>query len=249
MLPPVLATNWTEWAAIGSLAAAVGTLALAGTTVWLASRTHDVATKTEGVAEKTEAVADKTGALAEQTAALVEKTAGLVGASLREAQATEALALEAKTDRQLAWRPQLELLSYFHVDDVWDFEIRNSGPGPAFQVAVLAREIQNIGRWTLVRVGDLRPGDTRQHQGKMRTSGFALTSPFENIPGALQDEIATWVLMCSDVLGRRHRFPRTESVNKTPGSMYLKLMSPEMSVLTDDHPDHTGWAAEPLIWG
>jgi hypothetical protein len=225
---------------------------LAAGTVWLALRTREVATKTGDVAQQTGEVATKTGELAEKTSALVattadlvEKTAGLVEASLREAKATEDLALEAKADRQLAYRPQLELTFYHHSGDDFIFKVRNAGPGPAFQVTCVAQEVENRGRWTLSRLNNLRPGDESTDQTVVWTKGGALYSPFEHVPGTSTVEIVTVVILCSDVIERRFRFGQARAVAVEPTEEGLRALPADIS----DGPVHTGWADEPLIWG
>jgi hypothetical protein len=241
------------------LAVAVGTAALAVATVILAAHTHTVATKTEGVAEKTQAVADRTGALAEQTktlvqttADLVEKTAGLVEASLREAKATEGLAQEAKTDRQLVWRPQLELVRFHGAPPPGNgtsWRIRNTGAGPALQVVGLARRPENIGIWAIVEIGDLIQGELKEAGASWTEGGPSLTSPYEGVPGMQTREVVVVVLLCTDVLGRRYRFAHARDVALPPENIRRRALPVEISLRTEEHPEHTDWAAEPLIWG
>jgi hypothetical protein len=202
-------------------AVAIGTLSLAGVTAFMAKRTHEVASKTQG----------------------------LVEASSREALATESLASEARTDRQLAWRPQLELVGYQHVGETFVFDVRNTGAGPALQVACLSREIENIGRWCLLRLGDLRPGEQKR-QGVAVRVGSSLTSPFEGIPGMVDGvEVVEVVIVCGDVLDRRFRFGHSRLVSLPPEATGRKPLPADISTVTEDHPNHVGWAAEPMIWG
>jgi hypothetical protein len=232
----VFGTNWLEVGRIAQLAAAAGTLVLACGTVLFAIRTHEVASKTEGVAEKTAGVAEKTHELAQQTKSLVEMTGDLVEASLREASATESLAVEAKTDRQLAYRPQLELTLYRHVGDDFTFQVRNTGPGAAFQVTCPSREVENVTRWTLLRLQNLRPGEEAVDHSMIWTKGMALYSPFEHVLGTSSVEIVTVVILCSDVIGRRFALVRrgrstsTQLMNpcehcrrKSPMALYMGI--------------------------
>ena len=55
-------------------------------------------------------------------------------------------------------------------------------------------------------------------------------------------------MMCTDVLGRRLRFGVADPKGPYPGEV-SKVLPVEISAPSADHPDHMGWAAEPLIWG
>ena len=218
-------TDWVKVGGLAQLAAAIGTLVLAGVTAWMAKRTHDVA----------------------------KGSAAQVDAAQREARATERLAIEARTDRQLAWSPRLELVRYDHhvdvVDNVFYFTVRNLGPGPALQVDCLAREIENVGRWTIARVGDLRSGESGEARGELWTKGGGLNSPFEDIPGESPGGVVTVVLLCADVLGRRFRFAYTRPAGLPAADPSLRALPAEVSTVSEEQPSHTGWADEPLIWG
>lgn len=245
MHPALGGTNWSEWSAIAAAAAAVGTLVLAGATFWLARRTREVSTQTG-------TVATQTGELVERTGDLVERTAGLVEASLREAKATESLALEARTDRQLAWQPQLELVR-FNAQPApassADWRIRNTGAGPALGVVALARRVENVGIWTMVRIGDLVPKEQKENGSSWKDGGPSLVSPYDGVPGMATREVVVIVLLCRDVLGRRYRFAFARDAALPPGDISRRALPPQMSVRTAEHPEHIGWAGEPLIWG
>jgi hypothetical protein len=217
----VFATNWLEVGGVAQLVAAAATVGLAGVTAAMAIRTHEVA----------------------------KETKGLVGVSLREAQATEALAIEARTDRQLAWLPQLELVRYTHPPNSFGFEVRNTGPGPALRVVCMAREMENIGKWAIVHMGDFRPGELKEEDGRLWTGVGAVISPFEGIPGLTSADVVTIVLLCSDVLGRRFRFGYAKGVHLPPDNITVKALPPNVSTISEDHPWHTDWADEPLVWG
>ena len=226
MLSAVLGTDWLVSGS--QIAVAVGTLALAGVTWRMVGQTKKVA---------------------ERTNELAETTKGVVTASLREAQATESLALEAKTDRQLVWLPQLELMLWHHSGNDFIVQVRNTGAGPAFQVACVARAIESIGHWSLMRIADLRPGEDSTEHGTAWSPARTLTTPFEGVPGCTDGEVVTWVLLCSDALGRRFRFANARAVNAHPDDTFLRRLPPDISAITDDHPFHEGWADEPMIWG
>jgi hypothetical protein len=217
----MIGTNGLEVGA--QLAVAGGTLVLAAFTAWMAHRTHEVA----------------------------EQAKDQVAAADREAKATENLAIEARTDRQLAWRPQVELshLDRLTNNDSWNFRIRNSGPGPALQVVSMARDVDDVGRWCLVRFGDLVPAELQARNGPRWTGGGAVSSPFEDIVGATDGEVVLAVVMCSDILGRRFRFGYARAVYLPPTDKFLRPLPPEVSALSENHPAHTGWAAEPMVWG
>jgi hypothetical protein len=221
----MIGTNWTAVGGVAQLVAAVATMGLAVVTARMAMRTHEVAVEAKAQA----------------------------GAAAREAKATENLAIEARTDRQLAWRPHLELVGYDHHTDVEDnsfyFTVRNLGPGPALQVDCLAREIENVARWGIARIGDLRSGDSGAAHGQIWSKGGSLNTPFEGIPGESPGGIVAVVLMCSDVLGRRFRFGYTRPIKLPPSDQSLRALPADVSVISEDHPAHTGWADEPLIWG
>ena len=208
------------------------------------------------------AVAVGTLTLAGVTAFMVRRTGEGVRNTLREAIATENLAAEARTDRQLAWRPQLELLDYRHEPRATDplakgygaadfyFHVRSTGAGPALQVVAMAWEIENTSRWCIVGVGDLRPGDERNAEAALWPSGRNVSSPFEGFPGVTTTDYLTVVLLCSDVLGRRWRFGWARGVGTPPTVPTMKYVGPDVSVLDEEvHRFHTGWADEPLIWG
>lgn len=229
-------SGWNELDGIAQIVAAGGTLILAGFTWRLAARTHELAAKA-----------------AEQ----VEVSGEQVEAARQEAKATEALAIEQRTDRQLAWRPHLELLSLTddvhhpnvsHNSDRMKCWIANSGGGPALGVTVMARDISTVGRWWLLRLRNLRPGQTADASGDSWQHGKALTAAFEHFPDCDDRHIVTFVILCSDVLGRRFRFGVATPRDPIPGEP-LKVPVAEISAPTDAGSQHSGWADLPLIWG
>ena len=101
--------SWNVVAAIAQAAAAIAMIALAVGTIRLASRTRELAQNAKVQADS----------------------------SLREAQATESLAEEARTDRQLVWRPQLQIRNLGPaIGSSWYMTASNTGPGPAIDVIV-----------------------------------------------------------------------------------------------------------------
>lgn len=217
-------TDWVALGGIAQLAAAFGTLTLAVVTGRMVKRTHELGQKADRQIE----------------------------AAQREAEATERLAIEEpRTDRQLLWRPQLDLAAYHHEDnaDTFSFTVGNSGAGPALQVVCLAREMGNVGRWCIIRMGDLRPGVVRSGSGLLWAAGGDLRSPYDQIPGA--SDFVTVVLVCSDVLGRRFRFGYTKPLHERPEQMHEmpRPLPAEVSSVTQAHPVHAEWAREPMIWG
>jgi hypothetical protein len=68
-------------------------------------------------------------------------------AALSEAKATEDLANEAKTERLLLWRPQIEIRDIRDLDDGgWSLRVRNSGAAPALDAFVAVRAMEIINR-------------------------------------------------------------------------------------------------------
>lgn len=195
------------------------------------------------------AVAVGTLSLAAVTVKLANNARSQVDASFKEATATEALAQEAKTDRQLAWRPQLELLR--HGQDEygdWHIEVANSGAGPAIDVVVVARLIDPIHTWTLVRLGDLRPGVARKKEQPSWPYGNSIASIFDGYPDLDGRRTVVVVMICRDILERRFRFAVAAPISAYPGEPN-KILRVEESTLSVDNPSHSGWASEPLIWG
>jgi hypothetical protein len=217
-----------DTASLTQIIAAGATLVLAGVTAWMAYKTSQVAKQTQNQATATTKAAQ---------------------AAHNEAEATKALAAAAQIDRLLQWRPQLELRDLYHAENGWKMRIRNTGSGPALDVVVAAREMSNIGNWCLLRVGDLRPGDDSETEGFNWSHGGALTSIFEGFFDLDERRVATSVMLCSDVLGRRFRFGIADPKDPYPGEI-SKVLGAEISpALSPAHPFHEGWANEPLIWG
>lgn len=215
-----MSTSWTPIEAVAELLVAIGTLTLA----W----------KTRGLAKETHALAQKAGAQVE--------------ASIREAKATEELALATRTDRLLTWRPQLEMRDFIHEGDDWFMTIRNSGAGPALDVVVVARNNNNIGEWAILRFGDLRPGDSREKKGDTWPHGRAITSIFDEYLIRDDRRAVAQVMMCTDVLDRRFRFGIADPKNAFPGEP-SRAFPAEISIPDAETQAQLPWATEPLIWG
>jgi hypothetical protein len=215
-----MSTGWTPVEVVAELLVAFGTLALA----W------------------------KTRSLAKETHALAEKGDGQVAALIREAKATEELAVAARTDRLLTWRPQLELRDFIRDGADWYMTVKNSGAGPALDVVVVARNQNNIGEWALVRFGDLRPGDSFDKKGETWAYGKTITSIFEEYLERDDRRIVTQVMMCTDVLGQRFRFGVADPKNAFPGEPSRALPA-EVSIPDPETQARSPWASEPLLWG
>jgi hypothetical protein len=219
--------NWLAVGGMAQLVAAGATLILAVFTYAMAKRTHELADKAQDQVE----------------AAQLQ-----VAAAQREAKATENLAIEARTDRQLAWRPHLELVEYLHEGDRFDFTVRNAGAGPAFRVECLAREIKDVSRWGIVSLPNLQPGESAMDTANVWIKGGGLISPFENFPGSFEYEFVTVVLFCEDALGRRFRFGQMRPEGLSISDPSWRSMPPDVSTVTDEHPFHSDWADEPMVW-
>jgi hypothetical protein len=212
--------TWNVVAATAQAAAAVAMIVLAVGTILLASRTRELA----------------------------QNAKDQVDSTLREAKATENLALEARTDRQLVWRPQLQIRGLGDaIGSGWYMTASNTGSGPAIDVVVAIRDIHNVGHWGVWRVGDLRPGDS-QEGGSDDRLGMNVTSIFEGFIDCDLRRSVSVAIMCTDVLGRRMRFGIADPIAPYPGEA-SKALQVEMSILNEEHPQHVGWAQEPLIWG
>ena len=232
-----LVTNgWGELDGVAQIAAAGGTLVLAAFTWWLGRRTHELAVKAD----------DQVRVAGEQAEA-----------ARQEAKATEALAREQRTDRQLAWRPQLERIG------VWTRTVteqngetrvqrtcwvRNSGAGPALNVVTLIRDIADVRRWWICRCGDLRPGEGKERSADLWQHGKSLTAVFDGFADCGDRHVVTFVMLCSDVLGRRFRFGIADPKDPFPGEP-TKVLAAEISELAEGGTQHSGWAGLPLIWG
>ena len=215
-----MSTVWTVIDGIAALLVAGGTLTLAWYTHALAKQTHERASKTKDQ----------------------------VDASLREAKATEELALEARTDRLLTWRPQLEIRNFIRDGADWYMTVRNTGGGPALDVVVVARNNSNVGEWALLRFGDLRPGEALDKKGETWISGKAIISIFEDFLEPDNRRAVSQVMMCSDILGRRFRFGISDPINPFPGEP-SRVLAPEISIRDPETGARLPWASEQLVWG
>lgn len=221
-----LSDPWAGWAALAEILVAMGTAILAFATFRLASQSRDLNKKTQELALNAEKE---------------------VEASLRSAKATEALALEARLDRQYMWQPHLELRDTSHGDTHWTLKVKNTGAGPAFNVVVVAREMSNIGIWTILRFGDLVSGEEKQLTQENWQHGMSLSSPFDGYQDLGDRHAVTTAMMCSDVLARRFRFGVATPKNPFPGEP-TKILPVDIFPTSTNQPVHVGWAWEPLIW-
>jgi hypothetical protein len=213
-------SGWTPIEVIAELLVAVGTLTLA----W------------------------KTWALASETHALAKKTGEQVDASLREAKATEELAEAARADRLLVWRPQLEMRNFIRDGTDWYMTIRNTGAGPALDVVVVSSNQNNVGEWALLRLGDLRPGESFEKKGSTWPHGKAINSIFEEYLERDDRRTVTQVMVCTDILGRRFRFGIADPKDAYPGEPSRALPA-EISISDPETHARLPWANEPLVWG
>jgi hypothetical protein len=200
-----------------------------------------------GVAQLIAAAA--TISLAVVTAIMAIKTRDVAIETRKESGATQALATEAKRDRELAWRPQLSLVE-FNVAGATEqtlftssFKIRNSGGGPAIDCRVAAHLPEDINFWWLTSLGDLPAGSVSNvgngslHQG---------STPYEifDYPHAREsDPIPDVMMFCTDAIGRRLRFPVAGAFDGLHSKPY---MAPDVYVVGE--PNQPTWGASPMLW-
>ena len=97
-------------------------------------------------------------------------------------------------------------------------------------------------------MGDLTPGELKQMGAPHWREGGDLREPY-SFRNLSEHEIVTVVLMCSDVIGRRFRFGYVRPSHLPPTDPFLRPLPAEVSTVSEDHPEHVGWAAEPIVWG
>ncbi len=226
----MIADTWVALGGIAQLVAALATVVLAAVTAGMAQRTHEVATKTQALSESTATVAERTQELAKSTADVATATA-------TEAVATESLAVEARADRRLAWRPHVGISELVLTTPMGRLEargrVRNVGSGPALNVVVTARDLSDVSRWCIQRVGDLTSGQEGKFTALQWTAGGAITSPFEGWPIGRP---AIAVALYGDVLGARYRIMFDSDWRRYPPEVWTEGPRPL-------------WADEPLVWG
>jgi hypothetical protein len=142
--------------------------------------------------------------LAAFTARMARRTHDVATETKKESAATISLANEAKTDRELAWRPQLALricdvIVRNGVPGEFSFQIVNAGGAPGIGCMVLARLPQDISHWGMWAVGDIGSGSTDLGISRARGDGtpcdlFAEPSSME-IPRRTADAVIS-VVMC-----------------------------------------------------
>jgi len=197
------------------------------------------------------------GLAAIATAILALFTFQMAKKTAAEATATVQLVDETRRDRQLLWRPQLEMLTFNrNMGTVagrdygsFDLRVRNSGSAPALQVIIVARDGEAATRWAVVTCRDLRPGE-ECGAGHSGTEGDPFLMPFEGIGEVDDTEYVSVVVLCRDVLGRRFRFSFATirwpgggpNPNDTPGLRPLPL--PDI----EEGPNWPEWASAPVLW-
>ena len=189
-----------------------------------------------------------TYSLARKTQAMTSVAKEQVWSSNREAKATEALVLEAQTDRRLLWQPRLELRDLSELRTGWSATFRNTSAAPAIDVVVAIRRMHNVAQWSLFRLGDILPGESFAQEATFWRHGQVLSSVYEHFTNLGERHVVIVTMMCSDVLGRRFRFGVADPMSAYPGET-SKTVGPEISSIDEGHPHHMGWADEPLIWG
>lgn len=232
MLAVATSGGWAwSWVAVGGLAQIAAALA----TVYLALKTRKLAEDTKKLAEDTK----------------------------EEAVASKALADEAKIDRELSWRPQLGLLT-LRTPTPTPTEpdrqtlrsvmaigsIRNAGGGPAIDCHVVLRNPTNVSEWSILAFGDLAPGSETVEAQALTELNHNPPHLFSGLSGSTPDPMPDVLLFCSDVLGRRWRFP----VRVYPKSGSNEIDPPELwKRFPTDHSPPGGnpenvWSIDPLIW-
>ncbi|SRR6266851_2087362 len=238
---------WTKLAAIGTLVAALATLSLAFLTHVLARRTNEMAAETKAVGKATGELADQTADMARETASvaeatrlLAEETKAIAAATRDEAEATLAVVKETERDRDLQWRPALSVILWRSQGNIVnELEIVNAGGGPAIGVRYLVRDGR---RWAMLAARDIPAGGQteRASSGEMPGEPDAdLFAPPEASADHRGETIA--VLLCSDALGRRYRFPY--ATGPTGGRHWYP---PEM--WTPGSGTSPPWSTPPYLW-
>ncbi len=192
-------------------------------------------------------------AVAVGTLGLAAGTVYLATKAGNEASATQALAKEARTDRQLQWRPQLGLMDCWASMDGngrFHFSIANVVGGPAVGCKAMARVPWDVNSWSLWIVGDVESGAQAAYTQDARR-GLSVYSAFA-APDAMAEprREPDVVLICSDILGRRYRFPivdvfpREASNSSNPREMW-KPFPPD--IYEEGTPDAPPGAAIPCF--
>ena len=116
-----------------------------------------------GIAQLVAAAATVT--LAGVTAWMAKRTHDVAEETKREARATQSLADEAPTDRELVWRPQLDLTACGVQMESGKFfaKVFNAGGGPAIGCKVLVRLPDQINVWCLWAFGDIASRSESPH--------------------------------------------------------------------------------------
>ena len=148
--------------------------------------------------------------------------------------------------------PNLELQFRSLTEDeqhpYFSMRVRNTGGAPAIQVVGATHDIANLGRWAVIRFGDLIPSETSGKSEPLWTKGNTLKEPWRGYD--LERELVVAVLMCSDVLGRRFRFGYAQPAASPPGDApFLRALPVQVSTITEDHPAHDTWVPHNICLG
>lgn len=133
-----------------------------------------------------------------------------------EAEETRKLAQEARTDRELQWRPVLYLAG--DMDPLTNPTVTNSGGGPALKVQVFARTTTVLTSYMMFGFGDIRSGEskTQDFSAVSIPGNTFVPEVFDRGPDCNGSENVTVTIFCTDVLGRRLRFTYAEMIGATP---------------------------------
>lgn len=190
------------------------------------------------------AAAAATIGLAGVTTYMAIKTRQVAAATKDESAATVSLAQEAQRDRELAWRPQLSLVAFkaatYDKGERIQVEVKNAGGGPAIDCKVVVRRQEH---WWLIRLGDIQVNSSGASDGGEQPTAcpdevFHYVSHGLIVVAAKQRDM---MILCSDVLGRRFRFP-VENVFDRPESW--RFLRPEVS----PESSRPMWAIQPALW-
>jgi hypothetical protein len=249
--PIVVHTTSEGWTTGAQIAAAAFTAVAAGVTAWMARETRKVASATRDSADETKSLATSTRDLAEETArmatAAVQETAAVVEQSSSvklQADATLRTVEEMVRDRDLQWRPILSALQTGSESGALGVltiyvTLQNAGGGPAIGTRFLYRQ---EGAWCITTPVDIPAGGRSDNLIAVAQSGPPSVDFFA--PPAVEGSVSRQtnaVLFCSDILGRRYRFP----IAVGPGG-HVHVYPAEHWMPGDGLAPY--WATPALIW-